>query len=79
MNPRASVTLTMREYQELSNGMPMGGVAFIALAAFGVGIVVGMQTLDDPAPARQEQPAVVQSGEPARSLITTSSAVTVHI
>lgn len=78
MNPRASVTLTMREYQELSNGISGGGVAFIAIAAFGVGMVVGMQTLDDPAPAKQP-PAVVQPGEPARSLITTSGAVTVRI
>jgi len=56
----ASVTMSMREYRRLSDGLHMGGVAFIACAAFGVGVIVGMTSLHDDAPS-SPRPAVVQT------------------
>lgn len=50
-----SVTMSLRDYQRVSNGLHPGGVVLVACAAFGVGLVVGMSSLDTPKP--QSPPA----------------------
>lgn len=43
--PRASVTVSLDEYQRATTGVPAGGALLLAGAAFAVGIVVGGFTL----------------------------------
>lgn len=68
----ASVTLTMRDYRKLSDGLHPGGVAFIACVAFGVGIVVGMTSLDNDAHAPAPRPTQVST-----QVVNTPAAISV--
>lgn len=53
-----SVTVTLAEYRKLQGGAPLGVVATVAAVAFGIGVVLGVATLDEP---KRPQPGVTTS------------------
>ena len=59
MNPRASVTVTLDEYQKLSTGLPVGAAVTVAVGAFLIGLVVGMTSVDEANEAPTPRPTTV--------------------
>lgn len=66
MNDNASVTITMKEYRQLTSGMPLagGGLLLIVVITFLVGLLVGMTTTDDPKKAPAPRPTVTARVSP---------------
>lgn len=64
MNPNASVTVPLHEYQRETNGMPFGAAVFVSCLTFAAGLVIGTATVDRPAPSRPTP--VVETTVPAR-------------
>ena len=61
MSAQASVTLSLDEYNKLSDGASGGIVGVIALVAFAAGVVVGIVTVDKPDRPAPRQPVVTVS------------------
>lgn len=59
----ASVTMPIAEYQKATSGAPTGVVCAVAVVAFGIGLITGMQTIDQP-DRKPTTPPVVQTSVP---------------
>lgn len=62
MNPRASISIPLEDYQRETSGAPFGVVVLTACVAFAAGLVIGMSNSNDgDRPAPRPTPAVEMS------------------
>lgn len=62
MNPRASISIPLEDYQRETDGAPFGVVVLTACVTFAAGLIIGMSNSDDGGrPAPRPTPTVETS------------------